>query len=84
MEHIRKALQACNFPPQALNNLKYKFNHKHNIHNGQTTTNHQPSNFNNNGSNNKDTCIVVPYIHTWGKVQKDMQQLGDAGAFQRE
>ena len=34
MKHIGNALQACNFPPWALNNLQNKFNLKHNIHNG--------------------------------------------------
>ena len=67
MEHIRKALEACNFPPWALNTLHDKFNCKHNIHNEQTSTDNQPNN-NNSGSNN---------IHRLGKRFKDMQQLGN-------
>ena len=65
MEHIRKALQACYFPPWDLHTLENKFNHKHYAHNGQTTTGNQPKNNsnNNNGSNNKNISIVVPYIH---------------------
>ena len=66
MEHIRKALQDCNFPPWALHDLQNKFTCKHNIHNGQTTTGNQ-SNNNNNGSNNKNISIVVPYIHELGE-----------------
>ena len=38
MEHVREALQACNYPPLALNTLQNKISHKHNINNGQTTT----------------------------------------------
>ena len=68
MEHIRKAIQTCNFPPWALNNLQNKFNHKHNIHNGQTTASNQSTN--KNESNNKGTSIVVPYIHGLGKTFK--------------
>ena len=41
LEHIRKALQAFSFPPWSLNSLKFKFNHKHNIHNGQYSTDNQ-------------------------------------------
>ena len=44
MEHIRKALQACSVPPWALHCLHNKFNHKHKIHNGQTSTDNQPNN----------------------------------------
>ena len=82
MEHIRKALQACHFPPWALNTLEDKFNCKHNIHNGQTSTDNQV-NHNNNSGSNSNISIVVPYIHGGGKVQEDMQQLGDPGTFQR-
>ena len=84
MEHMRKALQTCNFPPWVLKNLQFKFNHEHNTHNGQTTTSNHPNNINYNGANSKNISIVVPYIQTWGKVQKDMQQLGDPGELQRE
>ena len=43
MEHIRKALQACNFPLWAINILQNKFNCKHSIYNGHATnsTTHQ-------------------------------------------
>ena len=74
MEHIRKALQACNFPPWALNTLQNKFNHKHNIHNGQTSTDNHPYNNNNNNNNNsglnnsnKNISIVVPNIPGLGE-----------------
>ena len=63
MEHIRKALQACNFPPWACNNLQNKSNHKLNIHNGQTTISNEPST-NNNGSNSKNTSMVVYHTYT--------------------
>ena len=35
LKHIKKAIQACSFPPWALNHLQHKFNCKHNINNGQ-------------------------------------------------
>ena len=66
MEHIKKASQACSFPPWVLNSLHNKFNCKHNIHNGQNSTDNQPNNNNNSGTNNKNNkniSIVVPYIH---------------------
>ena len=67
MDHIRKVLHAFNFPLWTLNNLQNKFNHKHNIHNGHTTTGNQPITTNNNGSNSKNISIVVPYIHGLGE-----------------
>ena len=69
MGHIRKALQTCHFPPWALNTLQDKLNHKHNIHNGQTSTDNQSNNNNSgtNNNNNKNMSIVVPYIHGLGK-----------------
>ena len=76
MEHIRKALPACNFPTWVLNSLQNKFNCKHNIHNGQTTTDNQSSN-NNNKLNNKNIPIVVPYMHVLGKrFKKTCNNLG--------
>ena len=68
MEHIRKAIQACNFPPWALNTLQHKFNSKHNTHNGQTTIGNQSNN--NNGSISINISVVVPYIHRLGKGSK--------------
>ena len=37
MEHINKALQACNFPPWTINTSHNKLNDEHNIHNGDVT-----------------------------------------------
>ena len=50
LEHIRRASQVCSFPPQALNSLQHKFNCKHNIHNGQNSTDNLPKN-SNSGTN---------------------------------
>ena len=76
MEHIRKVLQACNLLSLALHTLQKKFNHEHNIHNGQTTTDNQPNN-NNNGSNNKNISIVVTYIHgLWERFKRTCNNLG--------
>ena len=68
LEHIRKALQACSFPPCTLNKLQCKFNQKHNINNGQGFIVHQPNN--NNSSNNKNISIVVPYKQGLGERSK--------------
>ena len=75
LEHIRKALQACSFPPWTLNKLQYKFNHKHNINNGQSSMINQPNNNNNNNNssgsnnsnNNKNISIVIPYMQGLGE-----------------
>ena len=69
MEHIRKSLQTCSFPPCALNILHSKFNCRHNLHSGQTSTDNQPNNSGIN-NNNKNISIVVPCIHGLGKGSK--------------
>ena len=61
MDHIRKAILACNFLPWALNSLYNKLNHRYNNHNGQTITRNQPNNTNTEGSNNRNISIAVPY-----------------------
>ena len=70
MKCLRKTLQACSFPPWILNSLHNKFNCKHNICNGQNSTDKQPNNNNNSGTNynnNKKISLVVPYIHGLGE-----------------
>ena len=77
MEHIRKALLACNFLPWALNNQQNKFNHRHNIHNGQKTTSNQANNTNLNGSTSKNISVVIPYIKGLGeKFKRTCNTLG--------
>ena len=84
MEYIRKVLQACNFPPWSLNTPQNKFNHKHNIHNGQTSTENQPSNNNSGSNNNKNISIVVPYIHGLGEgFKRTCNDLGIQVHFKR-
>ena len=70
LEHMRKALQACSFPPWALNSLQQKFNCKHNIHNGQNSTGNQPNNNDSGTNNNKNISIVVLYIHGLWEILK--------------
>ena len=70
MEHISKALLACNFPPWALNLLQNKLNHKHNTHSGQTTTGNQPNSNNNNGSNSKPSQLQYHSSKDLGKGSK--------------
>ena len=73
VEHIRKALQACSFPQWALNSLHNKFNHKHNIQNGQNSADNQPNNNKNNtGTNNKRRKSPYWYLTSmaWGTGSK--------------
>ena len=63
LEHIRKALQTCNFSPWTLNKQQQKIDHKHQQCikcQGQPTYNN--NNNNNRTSINKNISIVVPYI----------------------
>ena len=63
LQHIRTALQHCQFPAWALNQWQYKFTHP-NQPNSTTTT----SNNNNLPDNNKkNITIVVPYMPTTGE-----------------
>ena len=69
LEHIKKALQACHFPPWTLNKLQHKSECKHNINNGPSSRDNQPNNNSgtNNSNINKNISIVVPYIQGLGK-----------------
>ena len=64
--HIRRALQACQFPNWALNQLQHKFQRNNqssldNNHNSNSTDN------NNTNSNNWNITIVVSYIQGTGE-----------------
>ena len=81
LEHIRKALQACNFPPWVLNHLQNKFNCKQNINNGQNAAVNQPNNINNNSgtnsNNSNNISIVVPYIQgLWERFKRTCKNKG--------
>ena len=72
IEHIRKALYACNFTSWALNSLLTKFNHKHNIYSTQTVNSDQHSN-----SSNNNISIVVPYTKSLSeRFKKTSNNLG--------
>ena len=67
--HIRRALQACQFPNWALNQLQQKFQGNNqpspdNKHNSNSTSN------NTTYSNNRNITIVVPYIQGTGEKFK--------------
>ena len=67
LDHIRKALQSCQFPTWALNKLKQKFECRHYTSAELSSLDNQPNNnHNNNGTNknnnNRNISIVVPYI----------------------
>ena len=59
LEHIKSALQHCQFPPLALNQWQQRFTHP-NQHSNHTTTN--PSNNSTTDNNKTKATIVVPYI----------------------
>ena len=60
LQHIRTALQHCQFPAWALNQWQHKFTHP----NTTTTTN---NNNNPPDNNKKNITIVVPYMPTTGE-----------------
>ena len=65
--HIRKALQTCQFPNWAVNQLQLKFhrNNQPSQHNNSSSTN------NNTNNKNRNITTVVPYIQGTGeKFQK--------------
>ena len=68
LEHIRKALQACQFPHWALKQLQHKFNRKQNQDSNHNTNSTNIDNSNNN--NHKNITIVVPYIQGIGEKFK--------------
>ena len=74
LQHIRRALQACQFPNWALNQLQHKFlrykqpNQDTNHNNNSTQTN----NNNTINSNNRSISIVVPYIQRTAERFKEV------------
>ena len=63
LQHIRKALQACQFPKWALNQLHQKFLNNNQLNNNtrhNNTTNQDTNNTSN--TKNRNVTIVVPYI----------------------
>ena len=68
LEYIKKALQACQFPPWALKQLQHKVNRKKNQHSNHNRNSTSTDNSNNN--NHKNMTIVVPYIQGIGEKFK--------------
>ena len=58
LQHIKTALQHCQFPAWALNQWEHKFKHPNQI----STSNNTNNNHSSNNNNNYKTTIVVPYI----------------------
>ena len=77
-DHIREALQSCNFPTWALNKLQQNFECKHYTStepgstDNQTSNNHNNNGTNNNNNNNsnKNISIVFPYLQGLGEKSK--------------
>ena len=67
--HIRKALQACQFPNQALNQLQHKF-HRSNQPNQHNSNISSSTNNSNSNNENRNITIVVPYIQDTGEKFK--------------
>ena len=68
LEHIKKALQACQSPPLALKQLQHKFNRKQNQDSNHNNNSTNTDNSNNN--NHKNITTVVPYIQDIGEKFK--------------
>ena len=69
LQHIKTALQHCQFPSWALNQWQHKFTHP----NQPTTTTISTSNKNSPADNNRNkVTIVVPYIASTGKKFKKL------------
>ena len=66
LDHLRKALKACQFPNWALNKLQHQFELKHNHNRDDNPTEGQQPNNNNrdntNNKQNKNISMVIPYI----------------------
>ena len=62
LQHIRTALQHCQFPAWALNQWQHKFTHPNQTN--TTTTNNNNKNNNPPINNKKNITIVVPYMPT--------------------
>ena len=72
LDHIKTALQQCQFPPWALNQWHLKFTQSHQQSHNNTNTTNNPS----NNTKNKAT-IVVPYIpNTSEKFKKLCKRKG--------
>ena len=80
--HIRKAIQACQFPNWALNQLQHKF-HRNNQPSQDNNHNSNSTNNNNTNSNNRNIIHCGP-LHTWyrTKVQKCLQVQRYTSTFQ--
>ena len=74
LQHIRYALQACQFPNWTLNRLQQKFEQKHHSNTDPSSRDTQSTTDNNNGNNNttnnRNISKVVPYIHGLGEKFK--------------
>ena len=69
LQHIRRALWACQFPNWALNQLQQKFQ-KNNQPNHDTNHDNNSTQTTNTNSNNRNITIVVPYIQETGERVK--------------
>ena len=65
LQHIRTALQHCQFPEWALNQWQHKFTQPNQPN---TTTNNNSNNSNSPASNKMNITIVVPYMPNTGEM----------------
>ena len=69
LEHLRKALMACQYPNWALKRLQQQFEEKHNnsMDNNQTEDHPTNNNRENNNKPKKNISMVIPYIPGLGE-----------------
>ena len=67
LDYIKKALQVCQFPQWALNQLQHKFNRKHNQDANPNRNSTNKDNNSNSNKINKNITIVVPYMQCMGE-----------------
>ena len=69
LQHIRTALQHCQFPAWALNQWQHKFTHPNQLNTTTTTTNNNNSS---SANNKKNITITVPYMSNTGEKFKKL------------
>ena len=70
LQHIKTALQACQFPNWVLNHWHHKFLHNNQSSNNTRNNNTNQDNNHNNNTTKRNITLVVPYIKGTGEKFK--------------